>query len=256
VKPCALVPVYNHGEPVGDVVRALVALDLPCLVVDDGSDEATRRVLADLARDGAVAVERLDANRGRGAALRHGYRTAWGRGFTHVVQVDADGQHDVADVPRFLEAARRAPDALVLGAPVFDASAPRSRLYGRRLSVFWVRVETLSAAIRDPLCGFRCLPLAPTVALLARRPLGDRMEFDVEIVVRLAWEGVPVVNVPTRVRYFAHGVSHFQPWGDNVRISLAHARLTFGMLRRVPGLLSPWARGARVRVRGRAGEAR
>jgi hypothetical protein len=121
---------------------------------------------------------------------------------------------------------------------VFDATAPRSRLIGRQLSRFWVHVETLSRQISDPLCGFRCLPLDPTVALLARHPLGDRMDFDPEIAVRLVWEGLDVVNVPTRVRYFADGVSHFQLLHDNVRISWAHTRLVFGMLRRLRRLLA------------------
>jgi hypothetical protein len=120
----------------------------------------------------------------------------------------------------------------VLGAPIFDASAPRSRLVGRRVSRFWVHVETLSLAIHDPLCGFRCLPLAPTVDLLSRVTLGDRMEFDPEIAVRLVWDGLPVANIPTRVTYFPGGLSHFDPLGDNFRISWAHTRLVVGMLRR------------------------
>jgi glycosyltransferase involved in cell wall biosynthesis len=237
MRPCVLVPIYNHGATVGGVLRVLSALGLPCLVVDDGSDRGTQDVLARLARElPGVAVERLPENRGRGAALRHGYRAARARGFTHAVQLDADGQHDPVDVPRFIAAARRRPEALVIGVPIFDATAPRSRLYGRRVSVFWVHVETLSRAIPDPLCGFRCLPLASTLDLLARTPLGDRMEFDVEIVVRLCWQGLPIVTVPTRVRYFPGGLSHFRPWRDSVRIGQAHARLCAGMLRRLPAL--------------------
>jgi glycosyltransferase involved in cell wall biosynthesis len=238
VNPCVLVPIYDHGATVGGVLRALAPLGVPCLVVDDGSGRATQDVLAGLARElPGVSLERLPDNRGRGAALRHGYRVARARGFTHAVQLDADGQHDPADVPRFLAAARRRPEALVIGVPIFDETAPRSRLYGRRLSVFWVHLETLSRAIPDPLCGFRGLPLAPVVDLLARTPLGDRMEFDVEVVVRLCWRGLPVVTVPTRVRYFREGVSHFRPWRDNVLISRAHARLCAGMLRRLPALV-------------------
>jgi hypothetical protein len=161
-----------------------------------------------------------------------------------VIQLDADGQHDPADVPLFLDAARARPEALVLGVPRFEGPMPLARRYGRLLSCFWVWVETLSLAIRDPLCGFRCLPLAPTVALLGRSPLGDRMDFDPELVVRLGWAGVPIVNVPVRVRYFSDGLSHFQPLRDNALISWAHTRLVFGMLWRLPGLLMG-PRGAR-----------
>lgn len=238
MNPCVLIPIYNHGTTIRDVLKSVAHLDLPCLVVDDGSDDATRRVLDGAARELPwVIVERLPRNQGRGAALRHGYRAARRRGYSHAVQLDADGQHDGADVARFLEAARREPGALVLGAPVFDVTAPRSRLLGRQLSCILVHVETLSFAIRDPLCGFRCFPLEATVNLLARTPLGDRMDFDPEIVVRLVWDGLAVVNVPTRVTYFADGLSHFRMLRDNVRITWAHTRLVFGMLWRLPRLL-------------------
>lgn len=240
MKPCLLVPIYNHGDTIGALLRALASVNLPCVVVDDGSDPETQRTLASLTRELPwVEVERLPANRGRGAALRHGYEAAARRGFSHVVQLDADGQHDPADVVIFLEAARREPDALVLGEPIFDHTAPKTRLYGRWLSRLWVWAETLSFAIRDPLCGFRGVPLGPTVSLLRRVRLGDHMEFDPEVAVRLVWDGVPVVNVPTRVRYFRDGLSHFQPIRDNLRISWLHARLFLGMWRRLPRLLRP-----------------
>jgi glycosyltransferase involved in cell wall biosynthesis len=241
VNPCLLIPIYNHGETIAGVLASLAGLTLPCLIIDDGSDAATRHALASAIGEFPwVTVERLPANRGRGAALRRGYQSAWTRGYSHVVQLDADGQHDAADVPRFLAAAREDAAALVLGAPIFDATAPWSRLAGRQLSRFWVHVETLSHVIHDPLCGFRCLPLRLTVDLLSRARCGDRMEFDPEIVVRWAWEGWRIVNLPTRVRYFPSGLSHFRPLDDNARITWAHTRLVVGMLWRLvthgPGL--------------------
>lgn len=246
VKPCLLIPDYDHKDTIQGVLQGLAGLGLPCLVVDDGSGPATREVLAALPREFPwVEVERLPVNRGRGAALAHGYRTAARRGFSHVVQLDADGQHDPADVPRFLAVARQRPDALVLGAPVFDRTAPWIRLYGRRLSQLFVRGATLSRAIQDPLCGFRCFPLEPTVRLLDRVSLGDRMEFDPAIVVRLVWEGVPVLNVPTRVRYLAHGISHFRLVRDNLLIARAYAGLSLALLAR----LSPIANRSRQAVR-------
>ena len=236
MNPCLLIPIYNHGDTIGDVLGALAPLGLPCVVVDDGSDAANREALEGAARQWArVRVERLPENRGRGAALRHGYRLAWTLGYTHVVQLDADGQHDARDVPRFLAVAGQRPDALVLGLPLFDATAPRARLIGRRISRFWVHVETRSRLIADPLCGFRCFPLARAVDLISRVRLGDRMEFDPEIAVRWAWQGWPIVNLPTRVRYVRGGRSHFHPLHDNVRISWAHTRLVFGMLGRLAG---------------------
>jgi len=241
VKPCLLIPIYNHKDTIGEVVVQLDRFALPCLIVNDGSDADTDAVLQHIAQTFPwVMIERLPRNRGRGAALRHGYHVAARRGFTHAVQLDADGQHDPGDIPQFLAAARRMPGALVLGAPRFDDTAPRSRRYGRLLSCFFVWVETLSFTVVDPLCGFRCMPLEPTLKLLAKTPLGDRMDFDPEIVVRLVWMGVPVVTVPTCVRYYQGGLSHFHLVSDNARISWAHTRLVCGMLGRLPVLL--WAR--------------
>lgn len=238
MKPCLLVPVYNHGDTLAAVLESLAAFGLPCVVVDDGSDAVTRAVIDGLpAAFPWVSVERFPQNRGRGAALRHGYLTAGSRGFSHVMQLDADGQHCAADVPRMLAAARAHPDALILGQPLFDASAPRVRRYGRELSRFWVNVETLSRAIGDPLCGFRAVPLEPVLRMLARTPLGDRMDFDPELTVRWIWEGGPVVNVPTRVVYPRGGRSHFRMVDDNVRITRMHTRLVAGMLTRLPRLV-------------------
>ena len=226
MKPCVLIPIFDHGRTIGAVVEAVAGFGLPVLVVDDGSGPETRAELARL-RERFPDVELIHhpRNQGRGAALRTGYRAALARGFSHAVQLDADGQHDAGDLPRFLEAARANPDALVLGVPVFDESAPWLRLQGRKLSQGIVWLETLSFAVRDPLCGFRCLPLAPTCAALESTRTGDRMDFDPEIVVRLVRSGVPVVSVPTTIRYFADGVSHFRMVEDNLRIAWAYLRL-------------------------------
>ncbi len=241
MKPCLLIPIFDHGDTIGDVVRGLAPHRLPLIIVDDGSGESTQRELAALAAlHPWIDLHRRPHNGGRGAALRDGYQIAKRRGFSHALQLDADGQHDPADVPRLLEAARENPGAFVLGRPLFDKSAPRSRLYGRKLSQGLVWLETLSFAIRDPLCGFRCFPLADTVALLSERALGDHMEFDPELAVRLLWRGVRVVNVPTRVVYHPGGLSHYAPVRDTLRIAGAHARLVVGMLPRSPRLIARW----------------
>ena len=235
MNPCLLIPIYDHGSTIGAVVDSLAGLALPCLVVDDGSGEATCKALEEVAGRHAFArVERLP-HRGRGAALRHGYRTAHALGFSHALQLDADGQHSADDAPRLLDAARRRPEALVLGEPRFDESAPASRRYGRWVSRVWVWLETGSFAIADPLCGYRCMPLAATVRALDARPCGDHMDFDPEIAVRLAWSGVPVENVPVRVRYFEGGISHFDLVRDNLRMTRLHTRLVLELLAGLPG---------------------
>lgn len=237
-RPCALVPTYDNPATLRAVVEGLRrALD-DVIVVDDGSGEAGRRVAEAIARDGIARVERRDRNGGKGAAVKTGFALAKRLGYSHALQVDADGQHDLDDVPRFLDEARGHPEALILGRPVFDASQPRGRAIGRQISVFWVRVETGSRAIADPMCGFRVYPLDAALAADAR---GERMEFDLELPVRMLWRGTPVRNLPTRVRYLSEaegGVSHFDLWRDNLRISGLHTRLVFAAVgRALQGLL-------------------
>lgn len=240
-----VIPCYEHGHTVGAVVDALAPLGLPCLVVDDGSGPATREALEALAKRHAfLEVERLPHNAGKGAALKTGFRAALARGWDGAVQLDADGQHDPADVPRFVRAMQRNPGALVLGVPVFDASVPRARLYARQLSRGLVWLACLSRVVPDPLCGFRGVPLAPTVRLLDRTATGDRMDFEPELAVRLVWEGVRVVTLPTRVVYPAGGVSHFSLARDYPRLALLYTRLVTGMLPRW-GALRSRARAAR-----------
>jgi glycosyltransferase involved in cell wall biosynthesis len=237
VNPCILITIYDNPDTIRAVVKGLAPLGLPCLIVDDGSGPATVEALAAVCAEfPLVQVRTHPRNGGRGAALKTGYRWALEQGFSHSLQLDADDQHDPSSAPAFLAASRRNPEALVLGDPIFDDSAPRSRLYGRRISQFWVWVNSWSFAVNDPLCGMRCIPLASTVRLLDREQLGDYMDFDPELTVRLQWAGVPIENVPTRVRYFEGGVSHFRLVRDNLRLSGMYARLFFGMLWRAPRL--------------------
>jgi glycosyltransferase involved in cell wall biosynthesis len=240
-----LIPIYDHGATIGAVVDEVASLGLPTLIVDDGSGDATQQAIERVrARHAFVSVLRHAANRGRGAALQTGYREAARRGFTHALQLDADAQHDVSDAKTFLAAAERDPGALILGARDLNVEAPRARRWGRWVSIVQVWIETGSRAVRDPLCGYRCMPLAPTLAILDRVHCGDHMEFDPEIVVRLVWSGVPVTNVPTHVRYYADGVSHFDMLRDNARMIARHTRLVLALLARLPLRLARRARGS------------
>ena len=242
-----VIPCYDHGGTVARVVEALAPTGLPCLLVDDGSGRATREALETLAkRLPFVEVLRLDPNAGKGAALKAGFRAAAARGWDGAIHLDADGQHDPADVPRFVAAMQRAPGALVLGVPVFDASVPRARLYARQLSRGLVWAACLSRAVPDPLCGFRGVPLAATLRVIDRVRTGDHMEFEPELAVRLVWEGVPVVALPTRVVYPRGGVSHFSLARDYPRLAWLYLRLLAGMLPRTARL----RRQARAARRG------
>ena len=239
MKVCAVIPVYNHGEAVGAVVKAVRGHGLPCVLVDDGSEPGCAAVMDGLAREDSAGVEvvRLPQNEGKGGAMMAGLRAALSRGYSHALQIDADGQHNANDIPRFLELAKAQPDMMVCGTPVYDESVPKGRLYGRYATHIWVWINTLSFAIRDSMCGFRVYPLRPTVALIDSVKIGKRMDFDVEVLVRLFWRGMRILNQPTQVRYPTDGISHFDVLWDNVRISGMHARLFFGMLVRLPVLL-------------------
>jgi glycosyltransferase involved in cell wall biosynthesis len=238
LKPCLLIPIYDHKDGIGPVLRSLEPSGLHCLVVDDGSHAPTRAVLDELeARYAWVEVAHRERNGGRGAALKTGYRLALQAGFSHAIQLDADGQHDAGDVKRFLEEIARDPRALILGAPIFDLSAPKSRIYGRQLSRAMVWLSTLSFDVTDPLCGFRGIPLAETVSLIDSVATGDAMEFDPELVIRWHWRGLPVRNLPTRVVYQPGGLSHFDMVWDNARMTWLYTRSLAGMSQRLPRLL-------------------
>lgn len=234
--PCALIPIYNHKDTITATVQALRAHGLPVMIVDDGSDEATRAVLDGLVSPGVQLIH-LSRNSGKGRAITAGIIAARDVGFTHALQIDADGQHDVADVPRFLAEGRAHPDALICGQPIYDESVPRARLYGRYVTHVCVWLETLSFMLRDSMCGYRLYPLEATCAEIDRAPLPARMDFDTETAVRLIWHGVLVRNLPTRVIYPENGLSHFHMLHDNLRISAMHTRLLLGMLPRAPMLL-------------------
>jgi glycosyltransferase involved in cell wall biosynthesis len=234
----AVIPVYDHERAIGGVLDGIAAAGLNAVLVDDGSGSACARELDRLvATRSGITLVRLSQNVGKGGAVIAGLRAAREAGFTHALQIDADGQHATSDVPRFLAEARAHPMAIVCGRPVFDDSIPKARLYGRYLTHAMVWINTLSLEIPDTMCGFRVYPLAPVLALLDRTRVGLRMDFDIEILVRLHWAGVPMRWLPTRVAYPADGVSHFRLWLDNALISRVHARLFLGMLVRTPMLI-------------------
>jgi glycosyltransferase involved in cell wall biosynthesis len=235
--PCLIIPIYNNKGTIREVVESLAYLRLPCIIVDDGSDAETQQVLQGVAEElDWVQRMRRESNGGKGAAMAQGFRAALQQGFTHAVQVDADGQHDARDVPQFLRQAQRHPGALILGRPVFGDDAPLARRFGRFATHCSVWLETLSTDIKDALYGFRCYPLEAVSRLYRQVEVGHGMVFDTEIAVRLHWQGVPMINVDTRVEYIPGGLSHFHYVRDNLRITRLHTMLILGMLVRFPRL--------------------
>jgi len=236
-----LIPSYNPGRKVFDTVREARAQWNPVWVVVDGSTDGTTALLQEMAaQDDGLRVLVLGSNQGKGAAVLHGLQEAARQGFTHALCMDSDGQHPAALIGDFMARSRQTPSAMVLGVPVFDASAPALRVKGRQVSNWWANLETLWMGIGDSLYGFRVYPIEPLCRVMQGQRWMRRFDFDPEAVVRLCWSGVRPVNLPAPVKYLRAdegGVSHFNYWRDNRLLTWMHTRLMFGFLLRLPLLL-------------------
>jgi glycosyltransferase involved in cell wall biosynthesis len=238
-KVIAVIPVFNHELAVPAVARALRTHGLPVILVDDGSNDACRRALEALAAASGDRLVRLEVNGGKGAAVIAGLRAALDAGYSHALQVDADGQHDLRDVPRFLAVSAADPAAVVCGRPIFDSSIPRVRLVSRYITHVLVWLQTLSfREVRDSMCGFRLYPMATVLEVVDEDGVGRRMDFDVELLVKLSWRGRRIVWLDTEVRYPADGLSHYRMLLDNLLMARMHARLLGGMIWRAPRIVA------------------
>ncbi len=237
-KYCVIVPIYNHEKYIASTLDRILPFALPVIVVNDGSREACTKVLDQLQQQHkTVDVLHLPQNGGKGAAVIAGLKKAKADGYTHAIQIDADGQHDIEKLDQMQAVSKASPYALITAIPVYDETVPKTRLIARYITHFWVWINTLSFKIKDSMCGYRVYPLETTCNLLERVNLGLRMDFDTEIMVRLFWDEVDIKNVPIKVIYHNDGISHFDAVQDNILISKMHARLFFGMLIRLPKLL-------------------
>ena len=241
-----IMPSYNTGATVYQTVRDARAHWAPVWVVVDGSNDGTADgLLAMAAADADLKVLVLPANQGKGAAVLHGLTLAQQAGYTHALTMDSDGQHPAGLIAAFMQTSQQQPAAMVLGRPVFDASAPRLRVRGRRVSNWWTNLETLGAGIDDSLYGFRVYPITELMAVMRGQPWMRRFDFDTEAVVRLAWRGVTPINLPAPVKYLSAdegGVSHFRYGRDNVLLTWMHMRLMLEFVLRLPLLV--WRRMA------------
>jgi glycosyltransferase involved in cell wall biosynthesis len=236
-----LIPSYNPGAAVYETVRGARQSWNPVWVVVDGSTDGTAQGLQKLTdEDPGLRVIVLPRNGGKGAAVLHGIRLAAAEGYTHALTMDSDGQHPAASIPDFMARSKAEPRAVVLGVPVFDASAPSLRVMGRKVSNWWANMETVGIGIEDSLYGFRVYPIADLIAVMRRQPWMRRFDFDPEAAVRLVWRGVPPVNVRAPVRYLKPeegGVSHFNYYRDNALLTWMHLRLVAEFIVRLPVLL-------------------
>ena len=223
-----LVPFYNHPQNIKALIAALKTYELPIIVVDDGSDEESKQILAELERTEGILLLTRAQNGGKGIAMKDGFKFALGRGFSHVLQIDADFQHDAALIGEFLRQSRAHPQSIVCANPIYGEDAPKSRVYGRKITNFWVAINTLSLGVKDAMCGFRVYPLEQLKKAAAKSKT-SRMEFDIEILVNAVRRGTNVRWIDTYVRYEKGGVSHFKMLRDNALISLMHAKCFFSL---------------------------
>ncbi len=236
-----LIPSYNTGLKVLDTVREARRYWPSVWIVVDGSTDGTTIALQALAaNDSGLRVLVLPGNQGKGAAVLHGLCEAAVAGYTHILTMDADGQHPAARIPEFMAVSRANPQAMILGLPVFDASAPAIRVYGHKLSNGLANLQTLWQGIGDSLCGFRVYPIAPLRDIMEHQRWMRHFDFDPEAAIRLCWRGVQPINLPAPIKYFSAsegGVSHFNYLRDNLLLTGMNLRLLLEFVVRLPWLL-------------------
>lgn len=243
VRPLILIPSYNTGAILLTTVKSALALQTPVWLVFDGSTDGSPALVEPLESDAnpLFRVIRLPTNSGKGAAVLHGTREAIAAGYTHILTMDADGQHPASQVMEYFRQSVRHPEAAIFGKPVFDVSAPALRVNGRKVSNFWVHLETLGWGVGDSLFGMRLYPARKLLEVMESTAFARRFDFDPEVAVRLAWHGVPIINLPTPVRYPSKeegGISQFRYLRDNALLTWMHLRLMAGFFLNLPRMLA------------------
>src|SRR5574344_1735925 len=230
-----IIPVYRHGEALSHVIDKLKEYNLPIIVIDDGNSGEEKKLVELAAESSSLCTLVVrNQNGGKGKSVIDGIIKAREMGLTHVLQIDADGQHDTKQCALFFAESSAHPDAVICGYPEYDESVPSKRKNGRIVANIWTDVVSCSHGIKDAMCGFRVYPVESFCSLVLQHHVAPRMGFDIDIIVRFAWRGVPVRSFPVHVSYPEDGVSNFRMVKDNVDISLLFARLCLGMIVRLP----------------------
>jgi len=240
-----LIPSYNTGpDLLVRTVTEVLAQSAHVWVVIDGSTDGSAEAMEELgSRHAGLRCMVLPENRGKGSAILLGVKAAAEAGFTHVLTMDADGQHPAAAIPSYVALAESHPETVLMGGPNFGPEAPAVRVHGRKISNALVWLETVGWSSVDCLFGMRMYPCAALLRAFESTPFARRFDFDAEICVRLAWRLTPMMNVPTDVRYLTRdegGVSQFRYGRDNLLFVWMHTRLLLGALVRLPWLV--WRR--------------
>ena len=237
-KFCIIIPCFEaHAKKLDATLESLKDFNIDLIVIDDGSSLEYAQKIESICEKFNASLVKNKNNGGKGSALKLGFRYSFKKAYTHALQVDADGQHDISSLKGIIKLSKKYPSALISGKPVYDESIPKKRLYGRYFTHMWVWLETLSLSLKDTMCGFRSYPLKETVNLIDNHFIGNYMDFDTEIMVKLYWKGVKSKFLPVKVIYPEDGDSYFRLFEDNVLITKMHTRLMFGMIIRFPLLV-------------------
>ncbi|WP_440876493.1 glycosyltransferase family 2 protein [Thalassotalea sp. PLHSN55] len=235
---CFIIPNYNHIGYIETLIQSLERYNFPIVMVNDASEASVKeKLIAIEANTPQLTLLNHEVNQGKGGAVQTGLLYAEQQGYDFAIQIDADGQHCLDDIDTMLSMSKTYPEYVISGKPIYDESIPKHRYWARYITHFWVMIETLSTKLKDTMCGYRVYPVKASVKLIQEVSLGKRMDFDIEILVRLFWRGVESKFVDTKVIYPEAGISHFRAFEDNVRISWMHTKLCIGMLVRSPMLL-------------------
>lgn len=225
MKLAAIIPHYQHIKTLPKVINALSLENIPVFVVDDGSGNNYIDELNQIEKQYNINLFRLPENKGKGFAVKYGIEQIKKQSFTHALQIDADAQHDFNAIRKLANACQNNPTALICANPVYGQDAPKSRLYGRKITNFWNILHTFSFSIKDGLCGFRIYPISDFLNICQKETVGNGMDFDNEILIRMYRYKIPIIWIDTPVQYQDNGISHFKMWQDNIKISKMHARL-------------------------------
>jgi glycosyltransferase involved in cell wall biosynthesis len=247
-RPVVVLPTYNSGPQLTKTLAAAHAVHSEVWVLVDGSTDGSDRE-AEALKLGGARFFRLEKNSGKGGAMLEALRIAAAEGVTHLLAMDADGQHPAESIRPFLEMAEKHPQAFLCGVPIFGPDAPAERVIGRVVGNSFARLETLDMGAKDSLFGFRLYPVKPALKILERTRWGRRFDFDTVLAVRLSWAGLPCINLPVPVIYPSResgGVTHFRYLRDNLLLVAAHTRLLLEWPLRVPGLLRRRQAGLRI----------
>jgi len=218
---CVIVPTYNNQNTVARVISGVLEYSNDVIVVNDGATDSTPQILQEFGDK--ISVVTHPHNKGKGMALRNGFKAATEKGFSYAITIDSDGQHYPDDIPVMIEAMQQHPGCAIMGSRnMQQAGVPGKSSFGNKFSNFWFKLET-GLDLPDTQTGYRVYPLDKVKQLSL---FTTKFELEIEVMVKLAWKGVDIIPIPIKVKYDPNErVTHFRPFRDFTRISILNTYL-------------------------------